>query len=208
MSGAPPQATPPPSPHSHSHTRSRSQFAPVMSVRLFAQHVYDCWTRFDFYVVIFVTIFARVCAPGFGWTIKCGSARCEDRRSKTESKRETERERKTDRQFAYFTNKKCNWKGKPFLKFNCDCNSIVTFIDSCIYTHVLRTPRTCMHILLFNCRWLYWGLLSTLLNFNIAIGFLFYFRFLIGFLYFFFFIFTQPSTTTIISNRWSSRIER
>lgn len=177
MSGAPPQATPPPSPNTHSHTRSRSQFAPVMSVRLFAQHVYDCWTRFDFYVVIFVTIFARVCAPGFGWTIKCGSARCEDRRSKTERKRERGRERKTARQFAYFTNKKCNWKGKQFLKFNCDCNSIVTFIDSCIYTHVLRTPRTCMHILLFNCRWLYWGLLSTLLNFNIAIGFLFYFCF-------------------------------
>lgn len=46
-----------------------------------------------------------------------------------------------------------------------------------LYTCVTYSPRICLHILLFNCRWFYYGVLSTLMNFNIAIVYLFYFLF-------------------------------
>lgn len=148
------------------------------SVRLFAQHVYDCWTRFWVLCSYFCYNFCTGLAEPLSAEVH-GAKTDSSEESEREMERERERQRETARQFAYFTNKKCNWKGKQFLKFNCDCNSIVTFIDSCIYTHVLRTPplHACMHILLFNRRWFYYGVLSTLLNFNIAIEFLFYFLF-------------------------------
>lgn len=92
--------------------------------------------------------------------------------------------------FAYLTNKKCNWKGKQFLKFNCDCNSIVTFIDLYVTYSLNMHAYIIIQLSLILLGWV-WDLINTFFEvFNIVIGFLLLFSFLIGFLSFFFIIFT------------------